>query len=205
MQLMGFHKRNSAFTIIELLVVVSIISILSSIVMRSLNSARDKAVDATIKQGLIQMRNAYELVYSSNNSYNALLPVFNTNAGTLNVEPRYSTDNPNDIVCSYNTGTISYTCQIKTKVGCAILYANDLNTSSKACEDLVTKTSLLKVGITGDSSNKPNPSNQFAIQARYKSDAQYYFCIRSTGKIIENLSSASVASCADINDTTFPW
>lgn len=201
---MGFHKRNSAFTIIELLVVVSIISILSSIVMRSLNSARDKAVDATIKQGLIQMRNAYELVYSSNNSYTALIPTFNGNIGTLYVESRYSIDNPTDLLCSYTPTTNSYSCQIITKAGCGILYANDLMTSSKACEDLVSKTTFLRVGVTGSISSKPDVNNQFGILARYKSNTNY-FCIRNNGKIIENLPSGNATDCLDINSVSYPW
>ncbi|MFA6586020.1 MAG: type II secretion system protein [Candidatus Paceibacterota bacterium] len=60
---------NRGFTLIELLVVVAIISLLSSIVMSSLNSARSKARDATRKNDLRQLSIANELRFSSGNDY----------------------------------------------------------------------------------------------------------------------------------------
>jgi len=58
------HKKG--FTLIELLVVIAIIGLLSSIVLASLNNARNKAQGATVLQGFIQVRNAIELYRASN-------------------------------------------------------------------------------------------------------------------------------------------
>jgi prepilin-type N-terminal cleavage/methylation domain-containing protein len=63
-------KTNRGFTLIELLVVIAIIGILSSVVLASLNTARDKGTDAAIKANLANARAQAELFYDSrSNSY----------------------------------------------------------------------------------------------------------------------------------------
>lgn len=62
-------KNHKAFTLIELLVVIAIIGLLSSVVLASLNSARQKARVAWRVSNLTQLRSALELYYSDNNSY----------------------------------------------------------------------------------------------------------------------------------------
>ncbi len=57
---------QKGFTLIELLVVVAIISLLSSIVFASLNSARAKARDSKAKQDFHQITNALYLYYNAN-------------------------------------------------------------------------------------------------------------------------------------------
>ncbi len=54
---------------IELLVIVSIIGLLASVVLASLNSARSKARDAKRISDLKQIQTALELYYSTNGSY----------------------------------------------------------------------------------------------------------------------------------------
>lgn len=62
-------RKNKGFTLIELLVVVAIISLLSSIVMASLSSARSKSRDARRKSDLHQVQNALALYYNTNGLY----------------------------------------------------------------------------------------------------------------------------------------
>jgi prepilin-type N-terminal cleavage/methylation domain-containing protein len=58
--------KNKGFTLIELLVVIAIIGILSSVVLASLNSARSKGSDASIKGQLAGARAQAELYYDGN-------------------------------------------------------------------------------------------------------------------------------------------
>jgi len=62
-------NRSRGFTLIELLVVIAIIGILSSVVLASLNSARQKSRDARRIGDIKQLQLALEMYYDSNNGY----------------------------------------------------------------------------------------------------------------------------------------
>jgi len=62
------HK-NKGFTLIELLVVIAIIGILSSVVLASLNSARQKSRDAKRVSDIKQVQLALELYFDTNKAY----------------------------------------------------------------------------------------------------------------------------------------
>jgi len=63
-------NRAKGFTLIELLVVIAIIGVLSAVVLASLNAARSKGSDASVKQNLIGTRAQAELFfYANGNSY----------------------------------------------------------------------------------------------------------------------------------------
>ncbi len=69
MQTLLFRRGTRGFTLIELLVVIAIIGLLASVVLASLNSARQKARDARRKADLKQMQLAVELYYDRMGSY----------------------------------------------------------------------------------------------------------------------------------------
>ena len=62
-------KKQKGFTLIELLVVIAIIGLLATIVLVSLNTAREKARDAKRKADLQQISTAIELFYDTTGSY----------------------------------------------------------------------------------------------------------------------------------------
>lgn len=61
--------KDRGFTLIELLVVIAIIGILSSVVLASLNSARQKGRDARRVSDIKQLQLALELYYDANGTY----------------------------------------------------------------------------------------------------------------------------------------
>jgi len=61
--------KNKGFTLIELLVVIAIIGILSSVVLGSLNAAREKARDVRRVTDIKQIQLALEIYYDINKSY----------------------------------------------------------------------------------------------------------------------------------------
>ncbi len=67
------NTLKRGFTLIELLVVIAIIGILASVVLASLNSARDKGEDAAVKSNLNNARAQAALYYDENdNSYDGV-------------------------------------------------------------------------------------------------------------------------------------
>lgn len=62
-------EKQRGFTLIELLVVVAIIGMLSSVVLASMNTARQKARDARRLSDARALMTALELYYSSNTAY----------------------------------------------------------------------------------------------------------------------------------------
>lgn len=64
-----FKRSSRGFTLIELLVVIAIIGILSSVVLASLNDARQKSRDAKRIADVKQLQLALELYFDSNGTY----------------------------------------------------------------------------------------------------------------------------------------
>jgi len=61
-------QYKKGFTLIELLVVIAIIGILTSVVLASLNGARDKSGDVAVKANLSNLRSQAALYFDDNSS-----------------------------------------------------------------------------------------------------------------------------------------
>ena len=66
---MMLKTNKRGFTLIELLVVIAIIGLLATIVLVSLNNARNKANDAKVKSDLSQIMLGIEMHYADESSY----------------------------------------------------------------------------------------------------------------------------------------
>jgi prepilin-type N-terminal cleavage/methylation domain-containing protein len=66
------RKNKKGFTLVELLTVISIIGLLSSVVYSSLQSSKLKAKDAAVRAGVRELAKLMELEYSDTGSYAGL-------------------------------------------------------------------------------------------------------------------------------------
>lgn len=83
------RSKQKGFTLIELLVVIAIIGMLSSIVLSSLNTARQKGRDTRRVADLAQLQTALELYYASQAT-----PAYP--AALSSLAPTYIASVPND-------------------------------------------------------------------------------------------------------------
>ncbi len=84
-----FKKSNKGFTLVELLVVIAIIGILASVILVSLNSARERARDARRVADLRQVTLALENYYEDNNqAYPAALSSLTGYIATVPNDPQ---------------------------------------------------------------------------------------------------------------------
>jgi prepilin-type N-terminal cleavage/methylation domain-containing protein len=79
------NKFKKGFTLLELLVVVAIIAIITSIILVSLSDSRNKGADAAVKSNLDTIRGQSELFYANND--NTFLPPGGSTFGIASCPP----------------------------------------------------------------------------------------------------------------------
>lgn len=67
--MLSFKQSSRGFTLIELLVVIAIIGILASVVLASLNSARERARNTGYVATIKEYQKALELAFNDHNAY----------------------------------------------------------------------------------------------------------------------------------------
>lgn len=110
------QKQNYGFTLIEILVVLSIIGILAGLIMTGFGAARKAARDTQRKSNLAQYKSALES-YSANN--NGIYPINTYNGNSQAVTGIFNATGPiiNEYLPSIindPTNTVTYTYQYRT-------------------------------------------------------------------------------------------
>jgi len=79
-------KNKNGFTVIELIVVISVIVLLTALVMISLRQVRIKANNSRIKNDMDQLRKQAEVIYAANGMVTYCVSAGNSCFETANVE-----------------------------------------------------------------------------------------------------------------------
>lgn len=106
------NVTRRGFTLIELLVVIAIIGILSSVVLASLNSARQKGRDARRIADIKQLQLALELYYDANANYPATLSTSTMiETGYIAAIPRDPSSGAAYTYVGLDTNSVAATCE----------------------------------------------------------------------------------------------
>jgi|TARA_Y100000310_G_scaffold345866_1_gene471949 prepilin-type N-terminal cleavage/methylation domain-containing protein len=133
-------STKKGFTLIELLVVIAIIGILSSVVLASLNSARQKSRDAKRISDIKQLQLALELYFDANGGYPSAISTANI------VTPGYIATVPTDpssgsaySYAALNAGCTSYHLGATLEDGNHSAFSSDIDatagTTGTSCPD----------------------------------------------------------------------
>ncbi len=145
---------NKGFSLIELLVVISIIGVLAGVLLMNLVGVRERAADMKKKNDLIQLKKALRLYYNDNQAYpleadaGSLLPPggdFSSTDGTIYMKdvPEYieygvSTDRER-FALSIDLENLSdkdlQTSQQKCSANLSLISSFDADTHYVVCED----------------------------------------------------------------------
>jgi len=159
------------FTLIELLVVISIIGLLSSVVLASVNTARAKARDSAIKQGVRQMATLMALNYNDYSSYAALQTGWISYDGGANAR---TCDN------QFTNVSNPYNVQMRTICNSILPLIIDPNSDGQKFHTGINTAASVVV---------PRPTTSdthFSIMARLSTGK--YFCIGSSGRVSDQVT-----------------
>ena len=126
---------DKGFTLIELLVVIAIIGILSSVVLASLNTARNKGADAAIKADVDSARAQAELYYDAGQTYAGVCAANAASNGIAQMVSGATAAGSGSVTCGDSATGWAISAQLKT------------DTTKYWCTDN-TGTSSQKTGLT---------------------------------------------------------
>jgi prepilin-type N-terminal cleavage/methylation domain-containing protein len=130
------------FTLIELLVVIAIIGILSSVVLASLNSARDKGADAAIRGNIGGIRAQAELVFDDNGGQTYVTGLFTTDNASRNAVTAADSANGAGLVAT-TSSTTGWAASAQLKSNTALWYCVDSTGNATATTQAAAGTAAL--------------------------------------------------------------
>jgi prepilin-type N-terminal cleavage/methylation domain-containing protein len=160
---------SHGFTLIELMVVISIIAVLSSIILAAVSNARQRAMYAAVQESLVQMRNAHEVQYTNTGSYAGLLPSLIAAASSTWVSGG----------AGYTCFSGNSYCTVNLTQGCDTLYVNS-SQADTICKNIINENTSsvgFEFGVIGAIST----SSDYAFAVNNPASLLQFFCIRSTG------------------------
>lgn len=144
----SYLLKTRGFTLIELLVVIAIIGILSSVVLSSLNTARQKGRDAAAKSDLSGVRSQGSLFYDANAQSYGSDGTDCSNPGSL-FDPAVA-DNVNAHIAAAEAATgATATC---ANTSGAYVIALPLQSGEVWCVDSLGYASSTSLALTGSPS-----------------------------------------------------
>jgi prepilin-type N-terminal cleavage/methylation domain-containing protein len=149
-------NKKQGFTLIELLVVIAIIGILSSVVLASLNSARQKSRDAKRVSDIKQLQLALELYFDSNGSYPVTLAPLVT-GGQIAQIPTDPVANAAYRYSAIGTGTACTSYHLRATLEDAGHVALDADADAAASTGLCT-------GSAADEAGTPDTSGTYDVK-----------------------------------------
>lgn len=133
--------KKSGFTLIELLVVIAIIGILSSVVLSSLNTARNKSKNAAVKSGMANLRSEMEMYFAENGKYGDYAgTVWVSKTGDSNTQTNHCSDTKIKSILgnvATNAGNTAY-CEMGASnswIGYTAFNGEDPTTGRNYCVD----------------------------------------------------------------------
>jgi len=105
------ERKSSAFTLIELLISITILGILTTIVLGGFKSSQIRSRDAKRKSDLKQIANALEMFYSDKGFY----PAYDSSRGKIQACP-YNSDTGVGSDCEWGSGEFRETSGGNTRV-----------------------------------------------------------------------------------------
>lgn len=151
------NTKTKGFTLIELLVVIAIIGILSSVVLASLNTARNKGADAAVKANLNGIRAQAELVFDDASVVSYALVCGNPNVSTAINAAKSAAGDSSDTVTAFATPQTSgnSVCKVNGSIGWLVSVPLKSTSGQHFCVDGTGRAGVHTVPVPASTTTCP--------------------------------------------------
>ncbi len=99
--------KEKGFTIIELIVVIAVIGLLTTVVLAFLSSAKAKSADSSVKASMVQIRTQAELYYNANQNFTNMCTSGAPGIATILSQATSTGGGPTGSITNYCVGSAS--------------------------------------------------------------------------------------------------